>query len=75
MWKGSDKAIKLKEKIKHLKKKYKVYVVIPKPLNKYYQIINNHLVLGLDEFVPVAQQVEHAAVRQFKHERNSDLCR
>jgi len=55
MWRGTDKAIKLKEKIKYLKKKYKVYVIIPKPLNKYYKILNNHLILGLDEFVPVAQ--------------------
>lgn len=54
-WKGFDKAIKLKEKIKHLKRKYKVYVVVPKPLNKYYKILNKHLILGLDEFVPVAQ--------------------
>jgi len=54
-WKGTDKAIKLKEKIKHLKNRYKVYVVIPKSLNKYYKILNNHLVLGVDDFVPVAQ--------------------
>ncbi|MAE49944.1 hypothetical protein CMI48_03895 [Candidatus Pacearchaeota archaeon] len=55
MWKGADKAIKLKEKIKHLKEKYRVYVLIPKALNRYYKILNNHLLLGVDELVPVAQ--------------------
>lgn len=55
MWRGADKAIKLKKKIKYLKQKYKVYVVIPKTLNKYYEILSQYLVLGLDEFVPVAQ--------------------
>lgn len=55
MWQGFDKAIKLKNKISYLKDKYKVYVVIPKALNNYYQILNNHLVLGLDEFDPLAQ--------------------
>ncbi len=55
MWKGSDKAIKLKDKISYLEKKYKVYVIIPKTLNSHYQILNRNLVLGLDEFVPVAQ--------------------
>ena len=54
-WRGYDKAVKLKRKIEYLKGKYKIYVVIPKALNKYYQTINKHLVLGLDEFVPVAQ--------------------
>lgn len=54
-WRGFDKAIKLKEKIKHLKKNYKIYIVIPKDLYKYYKTLNNHLVLGLDEFVPLAQ--------------------
>ncbi|MBU2523207.1 MAG: hypothetical protein KKE23_02870 [Nanoarchaeota archaeon] len=54
-WRGFDKAIKLKDKIKVLKKKYQVFVIIPKALNKYYQILNNHLILGLDEFAPIAQ--------------------
>lgn len=74
MWRGTDKAIKLAKKIEALKGKYEIYVVIPKALNKYYQIVNNHLVLGLDEFVPLAQtfrdhkrsereqQVEHLTV-------------
>lgn len=47
-WKGKIKAYKLKEKIKELEKKYKVYVVIPKNLYSYYQILNNHLIVGLD---------------------------
>lgn len=55
MWRGTDKAIKLKYKIKKLEKKYNVYVVIPKALNNYYQILSKHLILGLDELVPVAQ--------------------
>lgn len=54
-WKGKIKAYKLRDKIKELEKKYEVYVVIPKNLYSYYKILNNHLVLGLDEFVPVAQ--------------------
>lgn len=55
VWKGEEKAYKLKEKIRYLSKKYKVYVVIPKTLYSYYQILNHHLILGLDEFVPIAQ--------------------
>ncbi len=54
-WKGYDKATKLKEKINLLKNKYKIYIVIPKDLYKYYSNLSNHLVLGLDEFVPLAQ--------------------
>lgn len=53
-WRGKEKATKLKEKIKHLKKEYKVFVVIPKHLNNYYKILNNHLLL-VDENDPVAQ--------------------
>lgn len=55
MWKGKKNAYKLKYKIGALKNKYKIYVVIPKALYSYYKILNNHLVLGLDEFVPIAQ--------------------
>jgi len=54
-WRGQDKAQKLKQKLIHLDKEYKTYVVIPKGLYKYYKILNNHLILGLDELVPVAQ--------------------
>lgn len=54
-WRGEAKAYKLKEKIKYLKNKYRVYVVIPKNLYSYYKILDNHLIKGLDEFVPVAQ--------------------
>lgn len=48
-WRGVDKAIKLRDKIKILKKNYKVYVVIPKPLKRYYETINQYLLLGLDD--------------------------
>ena len=44
-----------KDKIEILDKKYKVFVIIPKALYSYYQILKNNLILGLDEFVPVAQ--------------------
>lgn len=54
-WRGYDKATKLKNKINLLKNKYKFYVVIPKGLYNYYKILDNHLVLGLDAFVPLAQ--------------------
>lgn len=56
-WRGEIKAYKLKEKIKYLKKKYKIYVVIPKHLYSNYKILHHYLVLGLDELVPVAQLV------------------
>ncbi|MBS3075725.1 hypothetical protein J4429_04670 [Candidatus Pacearchaeota archaeon] len=51
-WRGFDKAIKLKNKIQFLEKKYKVYVVIPKALNRYYEILNNCLVLGTENLIP-----------------------
>jgi len=54
-WKGKQKAYKLKNKINLLEKEYKVFVIIPKNLYSYYRIINKHLILGLDDFVPVAQ--------------------
>lgn len=59
-WRGFDKATKLKSKIDCLKSKYRVFVLIPKALNNYYKILNNHLVLGLDEFVPLAQTFRDA---------------
>lgn len=55
MWKGQDKAHKLKRKIKHLRENYSVFVVIPKSLNKVYSLIESSLILGLDEFASVAQ--------------------
>ena len=55
MWKGEKNAYKLKEKINALGSKYQIYVVIPKALYRYYKILDNHLILGLDEFVPIAQ--------------------
>jgi len=54
-WRGDIKAYKLRDKIKHLEKKYKVFVLIPKDLYSYYRILDNHLILGLDEFASVAQ--------------------
>ena len=47
-WRGNDKAIKLREKIKYLKQKYEVYVVIPKTLKRYYETLNNHLIVGIE---------------------------
>lgn len=55
MWRGEIKAYKLKEKIRHLEKEYKVFVLIPKSLYKYYKILNNHLIFELEDNVPVAQ--------------------
>src|SRR3989344_2665403 len=47
-WRGFDKAIKLNERIKYLKKNYKVYVVIQKTLKRYYETLNQYLILGID---------------------------
>ncbi|MFA7708212.1 MAG: hypothetical protein WCX73_04645 [Candidatus Pacearchaeota archaeon] len=55
-WRGFDKAIKLRDKIKHLKKKYRVYVVIPKALKRYYGILNSYLLLGLDDLKQILQK-------------------
>ena len=74
-WRGEIKAYKLRDKTKFLKKRYSVFVLIPKDLYSYYRILDNHLILGLDELASVAQtflaengkrkeqQVEHATVR------------
>ncbi|MDD5192734.1 MAG: hypothetical protein PHH54_07300 [Candidatus Nanoarchaeia archaeon] len=48
-WRGFDKAIKLKDKIAHLKSDYKVFVLVPKPLKRYYEILNQYLLLGIDD--------------------------
>lgn len=50
-WRGFDKAIKLKSKIEFLKKEYKVFVVIPKSLKRYYEILNRHLLLGTEALI------------------------
>ncbi|MCM8774700.1 MAG: hypothetical protein NC820_08260 [Candidatus Omnitrophica bacterium] len=55
MWRGYQKAYRLRDKIEYLSKRYKIFVLIPKSLYSYYEILNNHLILGIDEFVPVAQ--------------------
>jgi len=49
MWQGYDKAVKLAQKIEKLRDRYRIYILIPKALNKYYQTLNNHLIFGLDE--------------------------
>jgi hypothetical protein len=54
-WRGFDKAIKLKNKIRHLEKEYKVYVLIPKALKRYYGILNSHLLLGIDDLKKILQ--------------------
>ena len=55
MWRGIEKAYKLKEKISLLEKKYKVFVVIPQNLYSYYKIIDDNLIQGLDKFASIAQ--------------------
>ncbi len=52
MWKGYDKATKLKNKINLLEKHYKIFVFVPKPLYKYYQQLNNYLISDLDNICP-----------------------
>lgn len=55
MWRGVQKAYKLRDKIEVLKDRYNVFVVIPKSLYSYYEILEHHLVLGLDGLAPIAQ--------------------
>jgi hypothetical protein len=57
-WRGTDKAIKLKEKIKYFKQKYKVYVVIPKTLKRYYETLNNHLIIGINNIPGIFDKSE-----------------
>lgn len=54
-WRGEAKAYKIKDKIKYLKDNFKIFVVIPKHLYRYYKILDYHLVVGLDALAPVAQ--------------------
>lgn len=56
-WNGETKAYSLKEKIKHLEKKYKVFVIIPKHLYSKYKILDDNLLVGLDNLDLVAQLV------------------
>ena len=49
MWRGETKAYKLKEKIKWLSKKYEVYVLIPKKLEKYYKSLKKCLIFDVKE--------------------------
>lgn len=62
-WQGDTKAYQLKEKLKHLKKKFKVFVVIPKHLYTKYKILNKDLILGVENLDSVAQWLEHTAVK------------
>lgn len=55
MWRGYDKAIKLREKINLLKSRFKVHVVIPEKLIKYYEPIKENLIIGLANFEKVAE--------------------
>jgi hypothetical protein len=54
-WRNETKAYQLRDKIEYLKNNYRVFVVIPKGLYRYYRILDKRLIHGLDEFVPVAQ--------------------
>lgn len=48
-WRGKEKSYKLKEKINILGKKYIVYVLIPKNLEKYYTNLKKNLIFDLKE--------------------------
>lgn len=54
MWRGYDKATKLADKINKLQKKYKIYVVIPEKIKKYYELIKENLILGTKNFENLA---------------------
>ncbi len=47
-WNDETKAHKLKKKIRHLEKNYKVFVVVPRHLFKYYKAIKPYLVAESD---------------------------
>jgi hypothetical protein len=49
MWRGYDKAAKLREKIEVLERKYKVFVLIPENLYKYYKSIQPNIIFSLEE--------------------------
>lgn len=56
-WQGKEKAYQLKEKIKILSKRFKVFVIIPKHLYSKYKILDNNLILGIENLDLVAQLV------------------
>ncbi len=62
-WEGKEKAYLLRKKMKHLNKKYKVFVIIPKHLYSKYKILKNSLIVGIDNLDLVAQWLERTAVR------------
>jgi len=49
MWRGYDKATKLAKKIKMLERKYKVFVLIPEKLHRYYKKIDKNLLFTCEE--------------------------
>jgi len=57
MWRGYDKAVKLKEKIEHLRLNYRIYVIIPPKLERYYKSIKDNLILGKDQFAELAKNL------------------
>jgi len=50
-WRGYDKAVKLKKKIRHLKRDYEIYIIIPKALNRFYKSLNNHIVYNIKDII------------------------
>ncbi len=54
-WKGETKAYKLKDKISVLKKKYKVFVIIPKRLEKYYQTLKKYLIFDIEDLIMICK--------------------
>ncbi len=50
MWRGYDKIPKLKDKIENLSRKYKMHIVVPKKLHKYYKSVSKHIVFQGEEF-------------------------
>ena len=48
-WKGHDKAVKLNKKINYLKKRFSVFVIIPRSLSIYYQKIEKSKLIYYEE--------------------------
>jgi len=55
-WRGYEKAFKLKEKIKLLRKKYRIYVFITPKVNKYYISINKYIIRDLPELIKLVDR-------------------
>jgi len=56
MWRHSDKAVKLKNKIKYLRKRYKIYIIIPKDLYRHYLLVSKYLLKGVGEFEEILKK-------------------